>query len=133
MALKNPRLKGRSRTVTPVTPVTDPTTAPSTPFEPTDEMVQRIAHVLYRAGNIFPDLLARAAVTTALRVNATSPESRRVPSGQELETALQALLDMSPKDSTQGIQPERPWQQDHEGAAVAMLTSLHRLTKGRNS
>lgn len=128
MILKSTRLKGRSRTVT---PAVEPAPAPSTPFEPRSETVEQVAHTLSWVGNAAPDIIARAAVSAALRVNATSPESRRVPRNQELAVALEALLDMptqkSPRHSTQ---PERPWQQDHEGAAAAMLTALHELKGG---
>lgn len=130
MSLRTTRLKGRSGTVT---PPADKISIPSTPFEPTSETVEQVTHTLDSAGNTFPDILARCAVSTALRVNATSPESPRVPGRRELTVALEALLDMPAKSTRRSSSPERPWEQDHRGAAVAMLTALHkRASEGRS-
>lgn len=141
MILISPLLKRRARNTTlDATPDTDatsdtaPAPSPSTAFDPTSELVvSEVVHTLDWVGNVSPDIIARAAVSTALRTSATSADSRRVPSSGELSVALEALLSMPPRNAQLSLHPERPWEKDHEGAALAMLTALHELAVARQS
>lgn len=125
MILTSTLLKRRPRNTTlDATPDTTPAPTPSTAFDPTREMVSEVVRTLDWLGNAAPDVLARGAVNTALRTSATSADSRRVPRRSELSVALEALLNMPPQNTRLSIHSERPWEKDHEGAAVAMLTAL---------